>query len=390
MKNSNKKEIEVLEKLYMTWSTEDLIKAATVHKNDYKPDSIGLILKEIKRRNLSVEDFSEIRSADKRKIQAEVKFFSGVRGFLLLFVVILIVTVFLCVIVIGELSIVTSEPNIISFVLSIPPYIVGLYGVFTFFALALRNKSASRHAKRWFIITFVVNIMYVVIALGCFLVLNIQRKSAIKSIQLMLNQYMSLQNVQQQSSLKKKHSGGVIIVDVDSQSLHNLYKKRISSIFSRHPMYAQHSSDVRTIVFLSHLTEPVAKYSGGIWISGADSNDPLFKLYHGGGDTIEVLKENIELRIVDIETKSVIANTLLQGSRPNPKCLPTKIGMLMKQGNDTYFLQGTEGEISDPDCWNFFYWRVIFKRNQPVGIALGPHLDFDDRLESWVASYYSK
>lgn len=147
-------------------------------------------------------------------------------------------------------------------------------------------------------------------------------------------------------------------------------------------MYARNSSQVKTIVFLHHITESLARYSGGISISRAHKGDPLFTLYQDGGNTFEVVQDNIDLKIVDIETRSVIAHTLIEG--PYPKVLPNKISSFTKIGDNCYFVFGAEGEKPEG-----LFWRVVFKKSKPSGVAVGDFNDYYTNIHLWILSYYS-
>ena len=50
------KEIESLRTLYQQWSTEQLVRATTVEKNDYQQEAIPIILEELKQRGFQEED----------------------------------------------------------------------------------------------------------------------------------------------------------------------------------------------------------------------------------------------------------------------------------------------------------------------------------------------
>ena len=45
------------EGLYRSWSTEDLVRARTIDKDDYRPEAMALIIRELKRR-IEVSDVS--------------------------------------------------------------------------------------------------------------------------------------------------------------------------------------------------------------------------------------------------------------------------------------------------------------------------------------------
>jgi hypothetical protein len=56
------KELNALEKRYQSMSTEDLFKAATVDRKDYRQDALELIGKELAKRNLSEQQKNEVQT----------------------------------------------------------------------------------------------------------------------------------------------------------------------------------------------------------------------------------------------------------------------------------------------------------------------------------------
>lgn len=49
----NEQELKDLEDLYRSWPTEELLRAATMEKEEYRPEAMALIVNELKRRNIS-------------------------------------------------------------------------------------------------------------------------------------------------------------------------------------------------------------------------------------------------------------------------------------------------------------------------------------------------
>ena len=146
-----------LEKRYMSWSTEDLIKATTVEKADYETDAVNLMLKELQKRNVSSDEVS-VRQADiEQKIEAEK--LSGIGGFLTFFLIIFTLNVFFSFWQ-GAAYILesASTQSFVSRSISvIPQFIIGAYGIYVFKLLIAKKYNAPRHTIRWLILGATVN-----------------------------------------------------------------------------------------------------------------------------------------------------------------------------------------------------------------------------------------
>lgn len=156
MKNDKLKE---LEKLYATWSTEDLIKATKVSKSEYESDAINAMLKELERRGVTQKETDFIQADEEQRIHEETETLSGLRGFLLLFLILIVLNSFLSI-GMGLSLWLSRGPNLGLFLSSIPMFIVGVYGIITFVLLSEKRFHAPVHAKRWLVLTFIVNLFY--------------------------------------------------------------------------------------------------------------------------------------------------------------------------------------------------------------------------------------
>ncbi len=149
-----------MEKRYMSWSTEDLIKATTVEKADYEPDSIIFMSKELQRRGVSSDEVN-VRQADvEQKIKSEDQKLSGLGGFLLLFLIIFIFNLILAFVQgFSILANASTQLNVLSLSLSIPQFIIGVYGVYIFFLLVRKKYNAPSHTIRWLILSAAVSFL---------------------------------------------------------------------------------------------------------------------------------------------------------------------------------------------------------------------------------------
>ncbi|KAF0145310.1 MAG: hypothetical protein FD156_1141 [Nitrospirae bacterium] len=201
------------------------------------------------------------------------------------------------------------------------------------------------------------------------------------SLQSRLQQHLALHTTLPKSNTHV-HKGGVVIIDMDTELYYpmSLSAKNILSIFTLSTsIYAKKSSEAKTIAFISRLTEPVARYYGGISISGTrDSNDPLYLLHQNNGKSINVVKENIEVVIVDVETRSIINRTIIEGSSPG--LLADKISEFKKMGENSYVLLMSEGRTSNTT------WHVVYCKKTPCGVAVGEYSAYDTAIREFLES----
>jgi hypothetical protein len=154
-----------LEERYASWSTEDIVRATTVEKEGYTSEAIELMLRELNRRNISQEEIRTFETEAAKKMQDEAKRLSGVRGFLLLFLIVLIfnsIRFFLW----GFSSLANSlNPlNGLSLVLSAIYLIVACYGITVSFLLIRKSEHALTHTKWWIVFTAVVGFVNLMVA----------------------------------------------------------------------------------------------------------------------------------------------------------------------------------------------------------------------------------
>jgi hypothetical protein len=150
-------ELKELEARYRNWTTEELLRATTVDKEDYQPESIELMIKELDKRNIPHLEKEEIKTRVEKKIEKETKSISGIKGFLLLFLIVLIGN--------SIFALVTSVSpevnfNIFASIFFALPFLgIGIYGIFTFFLLIRKKTTAPKHAIMWLISTFIFNVI---------------------------------------------------------------------------------------------------------------------------------------------------------------------------------------------------------------------------------------
>lgn len=146
-----------LENRYNNWSTEDLVRATTIEKDDYRQYALQLMKKELIRRNISTLEIEEIQSGIKVTLKEETKKIYGIKGFLLLFILIILGNSLFFIIT--GLSTFTNYTGLISFLISLPIILIGIYGIFTFILLIRKKTNAPKHAEKWIILAFIFSLI---------------------------------------------------------------------------------------------------------------------------------------------------------------------------------------------------------------------------------------
>ncbi len=157
----DRSELEVLRERYQAWSTEDLVQAVTIDIAQYDPRAVELMKRELDGRNVSQAEREALQSSNVEKREEQTKSMSGIKGLLLLFVLVvlgnsayLVTTVLLSFV---------QNAHLIVFIVLAPLLAVGVYGLFACSVLIRRNPSAPRHATNWLIIMPIVNVLYTVV-----------------------------------------------------------------------------------------------------------------------------------------------------------------------------------------------------------------------------------
>jgi len=154
-------ELSRLEKVYQNWSTEDLVKATTVDKNDYQLEAIQLMQKELAKRNIPYSELESLQTTVKSTKGEQAKSLNGIKGFLLLFVV----GIFIAssqLLIAGLLTLPEVLNSSLVAIMSLIFILFGGYGFFTFVFLIRKNVSAPRHARTFLILCFILSIIITV------------------------------------------------------------------------------------------------------------------------------------------------------------------------------------------------------------------------------------
>ena len=156
-------DLKKFEERYRSLSTEELLQATTVEKDDYMPEAIALMTEELDKRNISQLEKAKIQTNIGKKVEEEKKSISGIRGLLLLFIIILLFNSLVSLI--AGISIVSTTRSLLSTVISLPSFFIALYGIFVFFLLVLKKQNAPKHATNWIISAFIISLIYAAFSL---------------------------------------------------------------------------------------------------------------------------------------------------------------------------------------------------------------------------------
>ena len=141
----------IQESVYRSWSNYDLIKAATVNREDYLPEGLAMIEAELLRRNVVLEERSDIEQQVHSDRTLRLQNLGRVRGWLLVFAIAVLVQSVFSIL----LGIAMRE---------VPLYltlfvIFGAYGCYAFGLLLFKKSNAPKHAARWLMAGFVLTLI---------------------------------------------------------------------------------------------------------------------------------------------------------------------------------------------------------------------------------------
>jgi hypothetical protein len=144
---------------YESWSNEDLIRAATVDRQDYLPKAMIIIEAELKRRNVSSEERNQGEQQILSDRNLRTQKLAGVRGWLLVFALIVIGNS-IAAISGGVAAASQVLENPIASIALLPLWAFGVYGCYLFVILLRKKNNAPKHASRWLIAGFVLTLLY--------------------------------------------------------------------------------------------------------------------------------------------------------------------------------------------------------------------------------------
>lgn len=151
------------EESYSSWTDDQLVKAVTVDRTEYYPEALVVMQKVLEKRGIPTETFSAIQTSAEKKRDDDIKRLTGIGGFLLLFLLNLVVSVFLNIMM-GIKSLTHySETPIFTLAVFIPSVLFGLFGAYVFL-LVREEKKAPRWATGWIIANCLLTILGLIFA----------------------------------------------------------------------------------------------------------------------------------------------------------------------------------------------------------------------------------
>ena len=156
----DEKQLKDAEQLYQSWSAAQLLRATTAEKQDYKSEALDLMVRELSRRGVSQSEREGAEREVVQHVEAEKKRLTGIRGFLLLFVIVVVFGSLLYALF-GLLFLGAGGLFILSGVLSL---ILAGYGFYVFYLLTRIRRTAPQHAERFLIFGFLLSILETLVA----------------------------------------------------------------------------------------------------------------------------------------------------------------------------------------------------------------------------------
>jgi hypothetical protein len=142
--------------IYLSWSDEELLRAAGPEREEYRPEAIASIETELARRDLDAPRREQLLQSIDQEDERRLRDLTGVRGWLLFFALVVLVNS-LPLVFGGVLRILLNPQVGIS---SLPWLAVGAYGCYAFVLLVRKRPSAPRHAARWILALFGVLVLH--------------------------------------------------------------------------------------------------------------------------------------------------------------------------------------------------------------------------------------
>jgi len=146
----NNKEMAAFQDRCRNMPTEDLVSATTVHRDDYQPDALSVMDRELASRDVPVDRQQAVAQEIIQKEVAVDQRHRGIRGWLIVFILVVAIGSLIGLLS-GIYRLVSQSQNILWILLVVLGLLIALYG-FVAVVLMLRKKpSGPSHAARWLI-----------------------------------------------------------------------------------------------------------------------------------------------------------------------------------------------------------------------------------------------
>lgn len=142
---------------YRAWSSEDLMRAATIEPHEYTAEALELIDSELERRNCSAPQRQELLETITKKTDEEARNLAGVRGFLA-YMIVVIAANSIAVLARAGSDAFQGSPLLASWVFIITGACLGAFGLVVCAFLIGRNQRAPHYAAIWFLLNMAFSI----------------------------------------------------------------------------------------------------------------------------------------------------------------------------------------------------------------------------------------
>lgn len=157
----NNKEMTAFLERCRNMSTEDLVSATTVHREDYQPDALSAMDRELASRDVPIDGRQAVEQEILQKEEVVDQKLRGIRGWLIVFI--LVVAIGSLVGLLTGIAALMLSQNVLGLLLTLPSVVIALYGFVAVVLLLRKKPSAPSHAARWMIANFVYGLIVAVI-----------------------------------------------------------------------------------------------------------------------------------------------------------------------------------------------------------------------------------
>lgn len=142
---------------YRAWSSEDLLRAATLEPDGYTAEALELINDELARRGCAVPQRQELLETVTRKSDEETRSITGVRGLLALMVVVIAMSS-IAVLADAGSHVFPDGPLLAPWFFVVTGACQGVFGLAVCALLLSRNPRAPRYAVTWFLLSMTFSV----------------------------------------------------------------------------------------------------------------------------------------------------------------------------------------------------------------------------------------